>query len=72
MGGKWNKQGRGCITVLSGLVTLDELAASENGEMGASHEGQNGLQEARPASGEVSNLVQMEANVVARYSVPYI
>ena len=29
-----------CITVLRGLVTLDELAPSENGGMGKSHEGQ--------------------------------
>ena len=61
-----------CITVLRGLVTLDELAASENGEMGESHEGQRWLQEARLAGGEVLNLAQMEAKVVARYSVPYI
>ena len=61
-----------CITVLRGLVTLDELAASENGEMGESHEGQRWLQEARLAGGEVLNLAQMEAKVVARYSIPHI
>ena len=72
MGGKWNKQGGGCITVLNGLVTLDELAAYENGEMGESHERQRWLQEAHVAGGEVLNLVQMEANVVARYSIPHI
>ena len=45
-----------CITVLRGLVTLDELAASENGEMGESHEGQRWLREARLAGGEVFNF----------------
>lgn len=59
-----------CIAVLKGLVTLDELAASENGEMGDSHEGQRWLQETRLAGGEVLNLVQMEAKVVARYLFP--
>ena len=58
-----------CITALKGLVTLDELAASENGEMGESHEGQRWLQETRLAGGEVLNLAQMEAKVVARYSI---
>lgn len=58
-----------CIAVLKGLVTLDELAASENGEMG---DGQRWLQETRFAGGEVLNLVQMEAKVVARYLVPRI
>ena len=61
-----------CITALRGLVTLDELAASENGEMGESHEGQRWLQETRLAGGEVLNLAQMEAKVVARYSIPRI
>jgi len=61
-----------CITVLRGLVTLDELAASENGEMGESHEGQRWLQETRLAGSEVLNLAQMEAKVVARYLIPHI
>ena len=55
-----------------GLVTLDELAASENGEMGESHEGQRWLHKPRLAGGEVLNLAQMEAKAVARYSIPHI
>ena len=61
-----------CITALRGLVMLDELAASENGEMGKSREGQRWLQETCLAGGEVLNLAQMEAKVIARYSVPCI
>ena len=45
-----------CITVLRGLFTLDKLAASENGEMGESYEGQRWLRDARLAGGEVLNF----------------
>ena len=58
-----------CISALRGLVMLDELAASETEEMGESHEGQKWLQETRLSGGEVLNLAQMEAKVVARYLV---
>ena len=47
---------RGCITVLWGLVTLDELAASENGEMDESNERQRWPRGARLAGGDVLNF----------------